>query len=210
MITLIFCNNKNYFSNPYKSKLWNYFITNQKSEFESYLTIYHPKTIIVSERISEEIPFAISTIRKYYLHFPAVHIFSDSSILEYILDNENNTKIFKPERIPEELDNLINGFLIRYGLEPHLKGFTYIKRCLYEALINEAVFTNAKKSVYTSIAGMYCTGVTSVERNINFSVSKAYSKSPLLRELFGSSYKTPSNLLFLKKMFFVMKTNIKK
>ena len=208
MITLIYCNNKNFFTRSHKSKLWNFFITNKICEFENYLSIYRPKTIIVSERVSDKLPLIMSLINKHYAQFPFLQVLSDASILDLILDNHNNLKIFKPERIPHELDNLINGFLLDYGLQPHLKGFTYIKMCMCEAIKNEAVFTNAKKSLYANIAQMYRTTITSVERNMSFSISKAYPNSKKLKELFDNKAEAPSNLLFLKKLFIVMKSVI--
>ena len=105
-----------------------------------------------------------------------------------------------------EIDKIIDNMLINYKFQPRLKGYTYIKRALYEGLINESAFINIKKFLYSNIATMYLVSEASVERGMRFTIEKAYRDSTLLHDVFNNSDSPPSNLSFLKRFYIELKS----
>ena len=74
--------------------------------------------------------------------------------------------------------------------------------------MNDGAYFNIKKMLYSNISAMYLVSESSVERGISFSITKAYSDSEELKEMFFSCQKSPSNLLFLKRFLILLKNKI--
>ncbi len=208
MSKLIFCQNCTIYKKLDKSILWDCFITSSFEECIKYINCYLPKYITVSDEMLEFLPNLLKHIKKQYEEFPSIFIYSQSKIFDSLTDEIAKRQIIHADKIPLEVDNLINSILLQYDFSPKLKGYTYIKRALYEGLLNDGVYINIKKILYPNIATMYLVSDCSVERSIAFSVLKAYEKSENMRTVFDNEKRCPSNLRFLKHFFILLKQSL--
>lgn len=208
MSKLIYCKNKSVYKSIDRSLLWNCFITDSPIECKTYLSLYQPKIIILSNDLADEAGDLIKFIKTVYEELPSIFIYSTNKILSSFTDDTEKRQILHADKIPLEIDELINKTLLHYKFQPHLKGYTYIKRALYEGILNDGAYFNIKKMLYSNISAMYLVSESSVERGISFSVTKAYYDSDELKEMFSPCRKSPSNLLFLKRFLILLKNNI--
>ena len=208
MSKLLFCENPDYYKKIDKSLLWSYFITDSWAECKKYISLYMPKSITISENMAENIDELINHVKKEYKDFPSIFIFSKERILSSITDEFGKRQILHADKIPLETDKIINNIMLKYSFVPKLKGYTYIKRAMYEGLLNDGAYINIKKILYPNIATMYLVSEGAVERGITFSILKAYEKSEEMKELFQNSSRPPSNLEFLKRFFIVVKDDL--
>ncbi len=208
MSRLIFCENKATYKKIDKSLLWNCFITDSTEECKKYITLYLPKSITVSDKKVSDLQEIINHINKEYREFPSVFIYTKERILASITEETERRQILHADKIPLETDKLINSILLKYNFLPKLKGYTYIKRALYEGLLSDGAYINIKKILYPNIATMYLVSEGAVERGITFSIIKAYESSNDLKLIFDNDKKPPSNLQFLKRFFITLKDSL--
>ncbi len=208
MSKLIFCEDRNAYKKIDKSLLWNYFITDSLEECKKYISLYMPKSITISEKMTESISEIINHIKCEYEDFPSIFIYPKDRILASITDEFEKRQILWADKIPLKTDKLINNIMLKYSFIPKLKGYTYIKRAMYEGLLNDGAYINIKKILYPNIAAMYLVSEGAVERGITFSISKAYEKSDEMKALFENSKRPPSNLEFLKRFFIAVKDDL--
>jgi len=205
MSKLIYCEKRSTYNKIDKSMLWNYYITDSLDDCLKYISLYFPKSITICEKKTADLPLIIEHINKEYHEFPSLFIFNEKHIIASITDELSKRNIIHADKIPLEIDNMINTIMLKYKFLPKLKGYTYIKRALYEGLLNDSAYINIKKILYPNIATMYLVSESAVERGITFSIEKAYRSSAEIRELFDNSERPPSNLHFLKRFFIALK-----
>ncbi len=208
MSKLIYCENRNIYRRIDKSMLWDYFITDSLEECLKYISLYMPSSVTISDKTTDKLPEIISHIKTVCTSFPAIFIFTQERIIASITDELPKRQILHADKIPLEADIIINNIMLKYKFFPKLKGYTYIKRALYEGLLNDSAYINIKKVLYPNIATMYLVSEGAVERSITTSVRKAYSDSDEMRTLFDNSEKPPSNLQFLKRFFIALKGDL--
>lgn len=207
MSKLVYCEDRIKYKKLDKSLLWDNFITDSLEECKKYISIYAPCSITISNKKLDDFTEIVKCINSEYKDFPSIFIYPYEKIIASITDECERRQILKADKIPPEIDKLINLTLLQYGFFAKLKGYTYIKRALYEGIINESAYINIKKILYPNIATMYLVSDSSVERSITASIQKAYLESEELKKLFGYSSKAPSNLSFLKRFLIELNEN---
>lgn len=205
MKKLIFCENSGMYKKLDKSMIWDCYITNMAENCLKYIRLYHPGSILISYKKLGNFEEIMTQITQEYKIFPSVFICTQDGIMSSITDEIGKRYIIHADKIPLKADNFLNSVLIKYNFSPKLKGFTYIKRALYEGMMNDGVYTNIKKILYPNIAAMYLVSESSVERSMSFSIQKAYEKSEKMRNVFSDEPHHPSNLKFLKHFFILIK-----
>ncbi len=208
MSKLIYCENRTEYKTIDKSLLWDNYITDNLEECIKYISLYAPCSITVSDKKLDDFSEIVKCINSEYKNFPSIFIYPHKKIISSITDEYEKRKILKADKIPPEIDKLINSALLKHGFFAKLKGYTYIKRALYEGIINEGAYINIKKILYPNIATMYLVSEASVERSITASIQKAYFENEELKKLFGYSDKAPSNLTFLKRFLILLNENL--
>lgn len=205
MSKLIFCESCTLYKKIDKRVLWDCYITSSLDECIKYIYLYSPKSITVSNQMLDSMGEIIRHIKKAYKTFPSIFIYASEGIIDSLNDEVAKRQILRADKIPLKTDIFINNILLKYGFSPKLKGYSYIKRALYEGLSNESVYTNIKKILYPNIASLYLASCASVERSISFCILKAYEKNENMKEIFNNCDHAPSNLIFLKHFYFILK-----
>lgn len=208
MKKLILCENCKLYKQLDKSLLWDFYITNSVENSIKYICHYHPGSILISYQKLENFDEIMSYVKKEYKDFPSVFICTRDGILSSITDDTSRRYIVCVDKIPIQADLLISEMLMKYCFSPKHKGFTYIKRAMYEGLVNDGVYTNIKKLLYPNIATMYLTSDSSVERSISFAIFRAYEKSEEMRQIFHNEERYPTNLNFLRNFFILLKHSL--
>jgi two-component system response regulator (stage 0 sporulation protein A) len=96
-------------------------------------------------------------------------------------DRSNKLSEIKP---PDTFDILMNeppavfasNVLRKIGIQPNLKGYTYLKYAIAAGIGDKGLFESMTKEFYPAIANQYNTTASCVERAIRHSIEKAWGK----------------------------------
>jgi hypothetical protein len=207
-IDLLFTNDKKYYTEKNNMIIWNYFIPNDLDDFISYLTFYQPNLILIDSSVDHNtISECISKIKHTYSYSPITVYAKKEKILEIILSKLLSTnKSSNQIAIPIEIEKKLDYALAELKFSPTLKGYNFIKRCIFEGICNPTIFENIEKNLYYKIADIYLTTKYSVERGINFSIKKAFlENSSGFNTYFDNLSGPPSNGKFLKTLLIYIK-----
>jgi hypothetical protein len=196
-------NDKAYVMNGHASAFDNYLATNV-SDAVNYINSYRPDTIIIDYTVDlTGMMECLNAVKRNIYYCPTVVISKENSGNKNIRNSGSGYA-----RIPSELDRNLDLLLYRINFSTRLKGYEYIKRCVFEGIYNPSSFSGVKKCLYEEVAAVFSTTVYSVERGINFSIKKAYevSKDNLeLRTHFEVNGKLFTNTAFLKGLLISVK-----
>jgi hypothetical protein len=143
------------------------------SDAVNYINAYRPDTITIDYTVGlSGMIECLNAVKRNIYYCPTVVISEDGG-------GGGNSRHYSPKyaRIPPELDHNLDFMLCRLNFATRLKGYEYIKRCVFEGIYNPHSFSSVKKCLYDGVAGVFGTSVYSVERGINFSIKKAYERS---------------------------------
>lgn len=73
-------------------------------------------------------------------------------------------------------NKIVSTFLIKIGMFPNLKGFSYLISAVKEVVENPLIIHSITKALYPKVAEKYNTTVVSVERNIRNAIEIACNK----------------------------------
>ncbi|NLC66240.1 MAG: sporulation transcription factor Spo0A [Clostridium sp.] len=102
-----------------------------------------------------------------------------------------------------ELVQEISYLLQKAGIPPHVKGYQYLRMCIYEAMVNMEILSAITKELYPKVAERYSTTPSGVERAIRHSLEIAWGKGTVLEMFkeenisYNSSSKKPTNKEFI-------------
>jgi len=103
----------------------------------------------------------------------------------------------------KELELLVTKFIRQMGVPLHIKGYEYLRTAIMLVMIDYTNFDSVTKILYPTIAKMYKTTATRVERAIRHAIEVSWKKGDLyhIYELFGDSGQTyqkrPTNSEFI-------------
>lgn len=210
-INLLFTNEKKYYSSKVESLSWNYFIPKSLDECVNFITIYQPKTILIDTSVDHKtLMECISKIKHTYNYSPVTIFAQKNNILNIINNSKNddaNSFMSKTYvEIPIEIEKKLDYALAGFKFSASLKGYNYIKRCLFEGICDPSMFENIEKCLYNKIADIFSTSKYSVERGINFSIRRAFLENPTAFSIYiNKNKKPPSNGKFLKTLLIYIK-----
>ena len=210
-INLLFTNEKKYYAGKTDLLSWNYFLPRNLDECINFITIYQPKMILIDTAVDHRTLIeCISKIKHTYNYSPVTIFAQKSSLLEIINTPENDQNAFVKTKsfveIPIEIEKKLDYALAGFKFSASLKGYNYIKRCLFEGICNPAIFESIEKCLYNKVAEVYSTSKYSVERGINFSIRRAFLENPTAFNIYiNKNKKPPSNGKFLKTLLIYIK-----
>lgn len=79
-----------------------------------------------------------------------------------------------------ELIQEISYMLQKAGIPPHIKGYQYLRMCIYEVMINIEILSAITKELYPKVAERYLTTPSGVERAIRHSLEMAWAKGNMI------------------------------
>ena len=207
---ILFTQDENYYNTQDVSLRNKNFITGDLSIGLGYILEYKPMFILFDysfDRIG--ITNCILEIKKITYYSPSIIITERKQMLG-ILKGDMRVQIDKSGfvEIPTELDCNLDFLLQKLHFSVNLKGYEYIKRCIFEGIYNPVVFESMKKNLYEQVAKTFKSSKYSVERGINFSIKKAYQESKDDKDLlhyFVTGGNVHTNSTFLKKLLMEIK-----
>lgn len=95
--------------------------------------------------------------------------------------------------VEDDVDLLINSYLLNLGVPNNLKGFSYLKTAItlmnqYHSLHNVRI-----TKIYADVARCHCTTQSRVEKCIRTAIASAYEHQPALISINSSNLKKPTN-----------------
>ena len=207
---ILFAQDESYYNTQDSTLRLNNFICNDFNVGLGYITEYKPQYILFDYSLDRlGITNCIIEIKKITYYSPTIVITERKSMIE-ILKSDIHIRVDKNAfvEIPTELDYVLDSLLQRLHFSLNLKGYEYIKRCIFEGIYNPVVFESMKKNLYEQVAKTYKSSKYSVERGISFSIKKAYEASKQDNELkhyFITGGTIDTNSKFLKKLLVEIK-----
>jgi len=207
---ILFTQDENYYSTQDSSFKSNYFIASDLSGGLGYVLEYKPQFVMFDYSFDRtSVVNCILEIKKITYYSPSIMITERKQMLDILkgdmrIQIDRNTFV----EIPTELDYILDDMLQKLRFSVNLKGYEYIKRCVFEGIYNPLVFESMKKNLYEQVAKTYKSSKYSVERGISFSIKKAYLESKSNKELvnyFASGGNIHTNSTFLKKLLMEVK-----
>ena len=207
---ILFTRDENYYNTHDISLKSSNFITNDLNVGLGYVLEYRPEYVLFDYSIDRiSVTNCILEIKKITYYSPTIIITERKPLLD-ILKNDTRVRIDKSVfvEIPTELDYILDSMLQKLHFSVHLKGYEYIKRCVFEGIYNPVVFESMKKNLYEQVAKTFQSSKYSVERGISFAIKKAYRESKYNKELidyFITGGNIHTNSKFLKKLLMEVK-----
>ena len=207
---ILFTQDENYYNTHEISLKGTNFVSGDLSIGLGYIVEYKPSYILFGYSFDRtSIINCILEIKKMTYYSPTIVITERKPMIEILKGNvyiqaDKNAFV----EIPTELDYILDFLLQQLHFSVNLKGYEYIKRCIFEGIYNPIVFESMKKNLYEQVAKTYKSSKYSVERGISFSIKKAYQASKHDKELlpyFVTGGNIHTNSTFLKKLLMEVK-----
>jgi len=115
----------------------------------------------------------------------------------------NKTEAKKPEVRIQYKEEYITKLLLQLGIPAYVKGCKYARACIEMALQNPNRCLSMTKGIYPSIAAMYDTTESGVEKAIRYAIGVSWEKgnTEVYEKIFGHSRKNypqkPTNAEFI-------------
>ena len=126
MSKIIYCKNKSVYKSVDRSLLWNCFITDSIIECKTYLSLYKPKVMILSNDMADEAGDLIKFSKTVYKELPSIFIYSNNKILSSFTDDTEKRQILHADKIPLGIDEIINETLLQYKFHFIMISFPFI------------------------------------------------------------------------------------
>lgn len=174
-----------------------------------------PKVLVLTEIISEKLLTDIIELGVDYVMVKPIFIHSLTLRVLSLLGlgnpykcntntlKENSTSYMSKRESSANLEFEISNTLIKLGITPKNKGFSFIRDALKITIKDKSALASLSKIIYPEIAEKYSTTVSNVERLIRFTIKRAWEgdKSKDFHFLFGSeggkNTNRPTNLQFI-------------
>ena len=156
-----------------------------------------PRTVILSAFISERAAEAATRLRvDEYLPKPCNTVTLIRRIREIGNSAPSHARI-------TDYELAIREALMRFGMNSHLNGYTYLLEGIYRVLDDRSSLQGVTKILYPDLAKHFGTTPQCVERSIRTAVSKGWktvsaeSRRAYFGDIFDSLARTPSNIRFI-------------
>jgi two-component system response regulator (stage 0 sporulation protein A) len=103
----------------------------------------------------------------------------------------------------EDLDARVTEMLRRLAVAPRLAGYRYLKKAIIDVVNDKGMLESITHKIYPSIAKLYKTTPSCIERAMRCSIANAWSQCPMetIKQIFGAAYDEnkgcPSNREFI-------------
>lgn len=205
-INLLFTNEKKYYAGKTNKLSWDYFIPETLDDCVNFITIYQPKMILIDTSVDHKTLVECIPKIKHTNNYAPVTIFAQKdNIIDIINKSKNDESVSLGKKqhieIPLEIEKNLDYALAGFQFSASLKGYNYIKRCLFEGICDPSILDNIEKCLYIKVANIFSTSKYSVERGINFSIRRAFLENPTAFSIYvDKSKRPPSNGKFLKTL----------
>ena len=156
-----------------------------------------PRTVILSAFISERAAVAATRLRvDDYLPKPCNPVTLIRRIREIGSSAPDHTRI-------DDYDLAIREALMRFGINSHLNGYTYLLEGIYRVLDDRGSLQGVTKILYPDLAKQFGTTPQCVERSIRTAVNKGWrtvsaeSRRAYFGDIFDGFTHTPTNTRFI-------------
>ncbi len=123
----------------------------------------------------------------YYMLKPFSPLALETRILE--LGNNENLKIKSLNEGEKAVHIAISKLLHQLGIPSHIKGYSYIRECVFLFYKNSDAYGGITKEIYPEVALRYSTTASRVERAIRHAIEVSWTRGDydLMEEIFGNS-----------------------
>ena len=121
---------------------------------------------------------------------------------------QTNNEIFDVKIKVE--NNYIHYVLLKLGVPPHLKGYSYIVYALELVLIDPNLLQHITKELYIDVAKKYDTTPSRVERAIRHAITTTfqYGNKEFINSVFQNCLRpdrpAPTNTMFLARLYYYL------
>lgn len=143
------------------------------------------KVVVTSEYLSSDMVNNLNVYKpNYFLKKPYTN-----EILEKILSTINENNQMDNTDVDNDLKVAITNMLHSLGIPSHIKGYTYIRDGIAMMYRDERFLGSITKELYPTIANLYSTTASRVERAIRHAIEVSWMRGDynLMEELFGNS-----------------------
>ncbi len=133
----------------------------------------------------------------YYMVKPVDH----NTLVKRIISGFEEKRIVR--RQDKNIDERITNIFMSVGIPAHIKGYQFLREAIKLAVENPEIINSITKGLYPSIAEIYSTTPSKVERAIRHAIEVAWNKGRIenINNLFGvkvySSHDKPTNGEFI-------------
>jgi len=147
------------------------------------------KKVIVLTGYKKE--YGISLVEAYNISYYMLKPFSvlalETRILE--LGNQKTIKIKDLTDTDMAIHVAISKLLHKLGIPSHIKGYNYIRECVFLFYKNSDLYSGITRDIYPKVASKYSTTSSRVERAIRHAIEVSWSRGDYdtMEEIFGNS-----------------------
>ena len=154
-------------------------------EIAKKITARGIKIILVSRLMEEEIKDLLQSIPHeicFYKPYSLVEI--KAAIMKIMMEQPVTIRINPNVRA---LDERLSSIFIRSGIPPHIKGYTFLREAVKLSVIYPEMINSITKRLYPTIAEMYDTTPSKVERAIRHAIEVAWNRGKIenINAIFG-------------------------
>lgn len=157
-----------------------------------------PKIIVISQLVGEAfIMKAMDYGASYYMLKPVKTDILIDRIKELAEDSKQQRKVNKG------MDEKIANIFLSVGIPAHIKGYQFLREAIKMAIDDPDIINSITKRLYPSIAKLYDTSASKVERAIRHAIEVAWNRGKIenINSIFGikvySSNDKPTNGEFI-------------
>ncbi len=123
----------------------------------------------------------------YYMLKPFSLLALETRILEISNQNVVKTRVLTDN--DKQVHIAISKLLHELGIPSHIKGYTYIRECIFLFYKESDSYSGITKQIYPEVAIRYSTTATRVERAIRHAIEVSWTRGDyaLMEEIFGNS-----------------------
>lgn len=137
---------------------------------------------------------------EYFMVKPVDPAILAKRIAELFLRKDDKKKTAENARI---MDEKITNIFLTVGITAHIKGYYFLREAIKMAVSEPNIINSITKKLYPSIAGIYETSSSKVERAIRHAIEVAWNKGKIenINDVFGlrvyDSHEKPTNGEFI-------------
>ena len=147
------------------------------------------KKVIILTSYKKE--YTINMTNTYGVSYYMLKPFSMLALETRILELSNNifTKAKELNEQEREVHIAISKLLHQLGIPSHIKGYSYIRECVFLFYNNSDAYSGITKEIYPEVATRFSTTASRVERAIRHAIEVSWTRGDydLMEEIFGNS-----------------------
>ena len=187
------------------------------------LRVKSPRTIFICVSASPNDILAARLMQngaKYFLVRPFGYEYLSKRIDAFVEERDCHKSVSAYSNAPQinddfDLENCISDMMRQIGIPAHIRGYKYIRKSIQLALENGELLNAITKELYPTIARIYKTTPSRVERAIRHAIEVAWQRGDIevLTTLFGYTIKTskgkPTNGEFISMLTDRLRLNLR-